>query len=88
MDMSKKIKTVQLNSPKINSLPNDKILDLSKYKAYADDTINMNQKLKLDFRRVENIVGKGENDGYQHYLHFPQCFLKGFFFRAVKTRGC
>ena len=34
--------------------------------------------------RVENIVGKSENDGYQHFgenagyqhfLHFPQCFL-------------
>ena len=24
---------------------------------------------------VENIVGKGENAGYQHFLLFPQCFL-------------
>ena len=23
----------------------------------------------------ENIVGKGENAGYQHFLLFPQCFL-------------
>ena len=22
----------------------------------------------------ENIVGKGENAGYQHFLLFPQCF--------------
>ena len=27
---------------------------------------------KKDF---ENIVGKGENAGYQHFLLFPQCFL-------------
>ena len=27
---------------------------------------------------VENIVGKGENAGYQHFLLFPQCFLKAF----------
>ena len=27
---------------------------------------------KLNF---ENIVGKGENAGNQHYLLFPQCFL-------------
>ena len=26
--------------------------------------------------RVENIVGKGENAGYQHFLLFPQCFQK------------
>ena len=26
--------------------------------------------------RIENIVGKGENAGYQHFLLFPQCFQK------------
>ena len=25
---------------------------------------------------VENIVGKGENAGYQHFLLLPQCFQK------------
>ena len=28
------------------------------------------------FDRVENIVVKGENAGYQHFLLFPQCFEK------------
>ena len=31
------------------------------------------------FDRVENIVGKGENSGYQHFLLFPQCFEKASF---------
>ena len=31
------------------------------------------------FDRVENIVGKGENAGYQHFFLFPQCFEKAFF---------
>ena len=31
----------------INSLPHDKILDQSKFKAFADDKINANQKLEL-----------------------------------------
>ena len=26
--------------------------------------------------RVENIEGKGENAGYQHFLLFPKCFQK------------
>ena len=26
--------------------------------------------------RIENIVGKGENAGYRHFLLFPQCFHK------------
>ena len=29
--------------------------------------------------RVENIVGKGENAGYQHFLLFKQCFQKPSF---------
>ena len=31
------------------------------------------------FDRVENIVGKGENAGYQHFLLFLQCFEKASF---------
>ena len=58
-----------------NSLPNDKILDLSKLKAFSDDNLNVYQKLKFALGRVEDIVGKGENAGYQHFLLFPQCFL-------------
>ena len=26
-------------------------------------------------KMVENIVGKGENAGNQHFLLFPQCFV-------------
>ena len=29
----------------------------------------------LGKKPVENIVGKGENAGKQHFLLFPQCFL-------------
>ena len=39
------------------------ILDWSKLKAYADDKINVTEKLKFVFGRVENAVGKGENAG-------------------------
>ena len=31
------------------------------------------------FDRIENIVGKGENAGYQHFLLFPECFEKASF---------
>ena len=63
----------------INSLPNDKILDMTKLKAFADHRINVAQMIISSFDRVENIVGKGENAGYQHFLLFPQCFQKAFF---------
>ena len=56
------------------TLPNNKILDKSKFKAFADDKMILTQKLKFVLGREENIVGKGENAGYQHFLLFPQCF--------------
>ena len=33
----------------------------------------------------ENIVGKGENVGYQHFLLFPQCFQKAYFPGLLKV---
>ena len=54
-----------------NSLPNGKILDYSKLKAFADNTLKVYQKLKFALGRVENIVAKEENADYQHFLLFP-----------------
>ena len=58
----------------VNPLPKDKFLDWSKLKAFADVKINVTQKLKFVLGRLENIVGKEENAGYQHFLLFPQFF--------------
>ena len=41
----------------------DKSLDQSNLKAFADDNINVNQRLEFAFKGVENIVGKGKNIG-------------------------
>ena len=60
----------------LNSLLNDKIVAWSKLKALADDKINLSEKLKFVLERVENIVGKGENAGYQYFLLYPKCFQK------------
>ena len=51
------------------SSPNDKISEWFKFKALADDTINVTEKLKF-------VLGKGENAGFQHFLLFPKCFQK------------
>ena len=69
----------------INSFPNDKILDWSKLKAFADDKINVTEKLKFLLQRVENIVGKGENAGHKHFLLFPQCFQKDSYTGVLKV---
>ena len=69
----------------LNPLPDDKILDLTKLKAFADDKLNVTQNIKGVFHRIENIVGKEENAGYQHFLLFPQCFQRAFSSRASKV---
>ena len=55
-----------------------KFLDWSKLKAFADDKTNMTEKLKFVLERVENIVGKGENAGYQ-------CFQKASYTGLLKV---
>ena len=57
-------------------------------KAFADNNLNVYQKLKFALGRVENIVGKGENAGYQHFLLFPQCFQKAFSLGVIKSPDC
>ena len=37
-------------------------------KAFTDDTINVTEKHNFFLEWVENIVEKGENAGYQHFL--------------------
>ena len=71
-----------------NPSPDDKILGLPKLKAFADDKLNVTQNIKVVFHRLEYIVGKEENAGYQHFPLFPQCFLKAFFLQCVKSRHC
>ena len=73
---------------RLNSLPNDKFLDWLKLKAFADDKINVTEKLKFVLGRLENMVDKGENAGYyQHFPLFPSMFSKGFF-KVVKSQVC
>ena len=57
----------------INSSPDDLFSDIFKPKAFC----------KRQFKDgtndgIENIVGKGENAGYQHFLLFPLYFQRRF----------
>ena len=59
-----------------------KILYMTKMKAFADDKLNVAKIMISPLDRVENTLGKRENDGNQHFLLFP-VFSKPFFFRVV-----
>ena len=52
----------------VNPFPNDKILDCSEFKAFADYKINVKKKLKFGLGRMENIVGKGEKFSFPEVL--------------------
>ena len=84
-DMAEKMMQAALNTiplinvnflPRLNSLPNNIILDLTKLKAFVDNKLNVAKMTISLFDRVENTVQKGENTDYQHFLLFPQCFPK------------
>ena len=59
-----------------NPFKNGNVLVESKLKAFEDNKFNMARVMRFIVDRVENIVGKEENAGYQHFLLFPQCFQK------------
>ena len=49
---------------------NDNILNRTKFKAFADDKLNVAKIMISVFDRVENIVGKGENAGFLFHTMF------------------
>ena len=68
-----------------SSLTINKILELTKLKALADKKFSVIQRFEFALHRVENIVGKGENAGYQHFLLSLQCFQKSFYLGSLKV---
>ena len=69
-----------------NPLPNEKFLDTTKLKAFADNILNIAKMTTSLCDRVANTVGKEENAGNQHFLLFPQCFPKPSSVGSSKVR--
>ena len=67
-----------------NPLPDNKILDSSKLKEFADDNFKFDENGRKLSKRVENTVGKEEIALYEQFLLFPQCFQKACFPGASK----
>ena len=68
----------------LNPLPDNKILDWSKLKEFADDNFKFDENGRKLSKWVENTVGKGEIARYQQFLLYPQCFQKACFPGASK----
>ena len=63
---------------------NNIIWALIKLKAFADNKFNFATMLISLFDRVENIMGKGDNADYQHFLLYSQCFQEASFSGLLK----
>ena len=69
----------------VKSLPNEKFLEVTKLKAFADKKLSV-AKIKIFlFDRAENPLEKGDNAGYQYFLLFPLCFPKPSSFGTIKV---
>ena len=63
----------------VDPLTDNRNLVFSELKAFADNNFRETQMMSFFFDRIENIVGKGENVGLQHFLLCPHCFQKASF---------
>ena len=59
-----------------NPLPDNRILDWSKLKQFADNNFKFEENSRKFSKWVENTVGKGEITCYEQFLLFPQCFKR------------
>ena len=77
-----------VDSYAFNPLPDDKILDWSKLKQFADDNFKFDENSRKFSKRVENTVGKGEIARYEQFLPLTTVFSKGLPPRGIKTCHC
>ena len=68
----------------LNPSQNNKILDRSSFIGFADNMLVLAQMFTFVFNGIENLVAKGENADYQHFLNLPQCFHKSSFSAWLK----
>ena len=71
-----------------NPLPDDKMLDSSKLKEFADDNLEFDENGRKLSKWEENDVGKGEIACYEQFLIFRQVFSKSLFPSGVKRCHC
>ena len=64
----------------LNPLPKDKILDLSKFKALAEDNFNVAKMVQFYYDREENIVGKGKKCWSPTFSPLTTMFSEVLFF--------
>ena len=67
----------------LNSLPNDKFLNWSKIKAFADDQSNVDEKIEISFGKGRKHCGKRMKCWLSAFYPFPTMVSNGFYFKVV-----
>ena len=76
MECFEKIPVTVTNSIPFNPLPDNKILDWSKFKQIEDDIFKFDENSRKFSRRVENTVGKGEIAHYEQFTFSNSVFKR------------
>ena len=76
-----------LDADMFKSLPNVKSLDWSKVKTFADNKINVNEKL-FWFEKGRKLCGKRRKCWLSMFSPFPTMFSKALHHRIGKSRAC
>ena len=74
--------------PSFDSLPNNKILDESKLKDFAEVHNIYISKIEFYYDMDRKHCGKRRKCCLTAFLPFHTMFSKGFFFRVVKSQDC
>ena len=72
----------------INFLPNDKILDQSKIKAFADNKKKCDQKIEICLGMGRKHCVERRKCWLPAFSLFPTMFSKAFFLGVLKSRDC
>ena len=71
-----------------NPFPNNKFLDSSKLKQFADDNLKFSANGRKVFKQVENTAGKGEIARYAgSNFSFSHIVFKGLVLQTLKNQG-
>ena len=69
---------VSRNTLPIKPFYKRQIVDSSKLKEFADDSLEFDENGRKFTKRVENTLGKGELAHYELFLLFQQCFQETY----------
>ena len=70
------------------TLPNERILDVTKLKAFADDNLNITTITISLYHTVEGHCGKRRKCWLPAFSPSPTAFSKAFFFRVDTCHDC